>query len=275
MIRFCILSILLNLFLTLDGLAQNTLITLNDSTKVKTEITAISDNLLFSKAGSFNMSEIYSIRFESKEEYDKKEVFANILRTYPIAVYRAGERLSNLDQQKKLPEPVAKTTINEYSNRPNTDFASTAVTGDFGIGIGLDYGGIGGRLTLLPSKNLGVFFGGGYAFAGFGYNAGLNFRATPDKRASFILNVMYGYNAAYAIFGAPQLNRLFYGMSVGAGVMVKQRRNKNAFWAFELLVPFRSKEATDYYNVLKSTPGVRTDNPLLPVAFSIGYHFAF
>lgn len=73
MIRFSILSILLSLFLMLDGFAQNTLITLNDSTKVKTEITAISDNLLFSKAGSFNLSEIYSIRFESKEEYNKKK----------------------------------------------------------------------------------------------------------------------------------------------------------------------------------------------------------
>jgi hypothetical protein len=190
-------------------LSQNTLITLLDSVKVKTEITAVSDNLLFTKAGSFNLNELYSIRFATKEEYEKKEVFATILRTYPIIVYRASERLSNLDQQKKLPETAANTTVNNYSKKPDTDFMSTAVTGDFGIGLGLDYGGIGGRITLLPSKNLGVFFGGGYAFAGFGYNAGLNFRATPDKQASFITNVMYGYNAAYAISGAPQLNKFF------------------------------------------------------------------
>ncbi|MFM7854373.1 MAG: hypothetical protein ACKO96_21240, partial [Flammeovirgaceae bacterium] len=258
-----------------DASAQNTLIVLNDSTKVKTEITAVSDNLLLTKAGSFNLSEIYSIRFATNEEYEKKEVFASILRAHSIIVYRVNERLSRLDQQGKLPEPVAKTTINDDAKMPDNEFSSTGITGDFGVGLGLDYGGIGGRITLLPSKYVGVFVGGGYAFAGFGYNAGLNFRASPDKRASFIANIMYGYNAAYAISGASQLNKFFYGVSAGVGAMVKQRRNVNAFWTFELLVPFRSKEATDYYNVLKSTPGIRIDNALLPIAFSVGYHFSF
>ncbi|MFM8913564.1 MAG: hypothetical protein ACKOE6_11720, partial [Flammeovirgaceae bacterium] len=258
-----------------DTSAQNTSIVLKDSTKVKTEITALSENLLFTKAGSFSLSEIYSIRFATKEEYENKEVLASILRTYAIIVYRANERLSMLDQQTKLPEPVAKTTISDYSKKPDNEFNSTGVIGDFGVGLGLDYGGIGGRLTLLPSKNLGVFVAGGYAFAGFGFNTGLNFRATPDKRASFIANVMYGYHAAYAVSGAPQLDKFFYGVSAGVGVMVKQRRNVNSFWTIELLVPFRSKEATDYYNVLKSTPGIRVENALLPVAFSFGYHFSF
>lgn len=255
--------------------SQNTLITLNDSTRVKTEITAVSDNVLFTKAGSFNLSEIYSVRFQTKDEYQTKEVFASILRTHPILVYRVNERIANLEQPSKIADPTIKNTVDNYSKNPENDFSSTAVTGDFGIGLGLDYGGIGGRITLLPSKNLGVFFGGGYAFAGFGYNAGLNFRATPDKRASFIANIMYGYHAAYAVSGAPQLNRFFYGATAGVGAMVKQRRNTNAFWTVELLYPFRSKEATDYYNVLKSTPGVRVDNALLPIAFSFGYHFCF
>ncbi|MFM8912258.1 MAG: hypothetical protein ACKOE6_04960, partial [Flammeovirgaceae bacterium] len=65
---------------------QETLIVLNDSTKVKTEITALSDNLVFSKAGSFNISEIYSVRFASEDEYQRKRVMADVLRSYPIKV---------------------------------------------------------------------------------------------------------------------------------------------------------------------------------------------
>lgn len=258
-----------------DSKAQNTLIVLNDSTKLKTEITAVADHKLFTQAGSFNLSELYSIRFENNEEYMKKQDLANILRTYPIIVYRGGERLGGLSQQNKSNEAVANTTAYNYTQKSSNEFYNAARTGDFGVGLGLDYGGIGGRLTLLPSKHVGVFFGGGYAFAGFGFNTGLNFRANPDKRVSFIANVMYGYHAAYAVSGASQLNKIFYGFTAGGGVMIRPRREMNSFWTIELLVPFRSKEATNYINVLKSTPGIRVENTLLPVAFSFGYHYCF
>src|SRR6185503_19117939 len=69
---------------------------------------------------------------------------------------------------------------------------------NLGLGFGFDYGGIGGNLTVYPQKNVGLFFGGGYAFAGFGYNAGIKLRLLPGKPSSqftpFFM-AMYGYNA--------------------------------------------------------------------------------
>lgn len=38
---------------------------------------------------------------------------------------------------------------------------------------------IGGNLTVYPKKNIDLFVGGGYALAGFAYNAGIKLRLLP------------------------------------------------------------------------------------------------
>ncbi len=84
----------------------------------------------------------------------------------------------------------------------------------FGIGGGLDYGGFGGNLLLYPQKNFGLFVGGGYALAGFGFNAGAKIRYIKDEQASKFTPYfmgMYGYNAAIAVTDATEFNKLFYG----------------------------------------------------------------
>jgi hypothetical protein len=253
--------------------AQETLIVLNDSTKIKTEITALSDNLLFTKAGSFNISEVFSVRFASEEEYQRKRVMGDVLRSYPIKVYSGN---------KQLPAVVARPrpAVEDSAEKPETYFQENGATesytpkGDFGVGIGLDYGGLGGRITYLPVKRLGLFFAGGYAFAGFGYNAGFHLRAAPDKRVSFIANLMYGYNAAIQVSGAPQFDKLYYGASITAGVMLRSRRDENNFFTIELGVPFRSQAFDNDYTSLRNNPSVRM-GPVSPVTFSLGYHFGF
>lgn len=253
--------------------AQETLIVLNDSTKVKTEITALSDNLVFTKAGSFNISEVYSVRFANEDEYQRKRVMGDVLRSYPIKVY-GGSKL--------LPALVARPrpAVEDSPEKPETYYQENGLKesytpkGDFGLGIGLDYGGLGGRLTYMPVKRFGLFFAGGYAFAGFGYNAGVHLRAAPDKRVSFIANLMYGYNAAIVVSGAPQFDKLYYGASITAGVMLRSRRDENNFFTIELGVPFRSQAFDNDYTSLRNNPSVRM-GPVSPVTFSLGYHFGF
>lgn len=52
---------------------------------------------------------------------------------------------------------------------------------NFGFGLGIDYGGIGGRLSVLPVKQAILFGGLGYNFDGLGYNVGAGFRFSPEK----------------------------------------------------------------------------------------------
>ena len=256
--------------------AQNTIIVLNDSTKVKTDIISVSDNLLFCKAGSFNLSELYSVRFLTEEEYLKREPMADKLRELKVIVYKVNQRMSPMEPAKLTPDKnVASNTDLFYKDKGSKYSNDDESIANFGLGLGLDYGGFGGRLTFFPGQNVGVFFGGGYAVAGFGYNVGLNFRMQPKKRVVPIVNFMYGYNAAIAISGAPQFTKLYYGPSVALGVEFKSRNNMKNFFSVELVIPFRSKEFEDDYNGLKNNSSIKFSNTILPIAFSVGYHFGF
>ncbi len=53
-----------------------------------------------------------------------------------------------------------------------------------GIGLGMDYGGIGGSLLFYPQTNIGLFGGVGYAFAGLGYNVGVKIRLITENHTS-------------------------------------------------------------------------------------------
>lgn len=69
---------------------------------------------------------------------------------------------------------------------------------NLGLGMGMDYGGIGLNALVYPQNNIGLFAGGGYALAGFGWNAGLKGRFFLNESSAITpyLMAMYGYNAA-------------------------------------------------------------------------------
>lgn len=163
----------------------------------------------------------------------------------------------------------------KYFSEPNQDpniVAFDKLT--LGIGLGMDYGGIGGSLLLYPHKNIGIFGALGYAFAGVGYNVGIKVRTLSEKhwsRTSVFGVCMYGYNAAVKVTNATELNRFFYGPTIGSGIDVRSKRNKNNYWTFTALIPFRSSEVDEYVDYLKLNRNVEFKNELVPFAISIGY----
>jgi hypothetical protein len=140
-----------------------------------------------------------------------------------------------------------------------------------GLGLGLDYGGIGINVLTYPGNHIGMFGGVGYALAGVGYNAGVKIRtksiASPETSMYFL--GMYGYNAAISITNNDNFNRFFYGPTFGIGVDFRQR--SNGFWSLGLFLPIRSDEVNQYINSLSSA-GVKTTS-LTPVTISVGYRF--
>src|SRR5579872_6137572 len=152
--------------------------------------------------------------------------------------------------------------------------------GALGLGLGFDYGGIGMNFTVYPQKNIGIFAGGGYALAGFGYNLGLKFRLNPDNRFIPFAMIMYGYNTAIAVsdggggfgYNSGNLNKLFYGPTAGVGIDIKSRRAAG-YWSFALTIPFRGQDANNYMNELEANNGVSFSNKPSPVGLSIGYRF--
>jgi hypothetical protein len=146
-----------------------------------------------------------------------------------------------------------------------------------GLGGGLDYGGVGTRITYAPIKSVLVFAGVGYNLIGVGYNIGAGYRLLPDKRFSPYAVGIYGYNAVVTVTVNDQhvtdMDRTFYGATFGAGAELKRSRGRKNFWNFELLVPIRSKEFNDYKSELERN--FNATFSALPIAFSIGYHIEF
>ncbi|MCX6292182.1 MAG: hypothetical protein NT126_10515 [Bacteroidetes bacterium] len=145
-----------------------------------------------------------------------------------------------------------------------------------GIGTGQDYGGLGVSLLIYPDKNIGIFGGAGYAFAGLGFNVGTKLRIVSENstaKVSPYALIMYGYNAAIAVTNAAIYDKLFYGVTFGLGMDYKSRPAKKGYWSLALLIPVRGPEVRAYMNDLKNNHGVEFKNDLLPVTFSIGYRF--
>ncbi len=145
-----------------------------------------------------------------------------------------------------------------------------------GIGLGQNFGGIGGNLLFYPQQNIGFFGGLGYAMAGAGYNVGtkVRFFSKKNPRTNFYLTGMYGYNAAVTVKNENQYNKMFYGPTFGLGIDTGKRSYKKGYWTMALLFPFRDTEVDDYFNDLEDNHGVKFENSLLPFTFSFGYHFA-
>ena len=168
---------------------------------------------------------------------------------------------------------ILLTSLSFAQNYTRYDIPEQESTMNIGLGLGLDYGGIGGRITFLPIKRLALFAGVGYALVDFGYNVGAQLRIIPDNKFCPTFGVMYGYNGVIKVQNASAYDKIYYGTSLSGG-MEMHFGGKQSFMNVELIVPFRSQAFYDDWDSLKQNSSVSIQSEPLPVAFSIGYHFA-
>jgi hypothetical protein len=202
-----------------------------------------------------------------------EEIYCHILRETASKVFYS-ERIDGTYQQGQLSRVDIRSI--KYLRRKSIPVAYANRT-FIGIGMGLDFGGIGMNVMHNLTNSFGGYIGVGYAFAGVGVNGGVTLRLVPKKpesRAVPFFTGMYGYNAAIAVQNADDLSRMFYGPSVGFGIELRARSPKVSCWTFTLLVPFRSSEVQDYIDELQSNYLVEFQNELSPVMISIGYRFS-
>jgi hypothetical protein len=162
-------------------------------------------------------------------------------------------------------DPDYKKNNKNVEDEPESPF-------NVGIGIGMDYGGLGGKISGFPLKNFGLFAGVGYNLVKAGYNVGGIVRILPGKKVCPIITGMYGYNAVIVVQGASQYDKVYYGPTFGGGIEL-HFGNKQKFMSFGLLVPIRSQEFYDDWDALKANPGIVDTTDPLPVGISVGYHF--
>lgn len=137
-----------------------------------------------------------------------------------------------------------------------------------GIGAGQDFGGIGLRMDLVALERLALFGGLGYAFGLPGTNAGLQWEMAPQWKDCPFVCVMYGYNAVEVETSerwsfSPEEAAMYYGPTIGGGITVG-RTAEGSHLKLGIYKPLRSGRAAE----------LEARGDLLPVTFSIGYHFS-
>ncbi len=146
---------------------------------------------------------------------------------------------------------------------------------NIGFGMGLEYGGLGGRVVLVTSSYVDLFGGVGFNFNGAGFNAGLSYRITPGKQYVPYLSAMYGYNAVIAVEGLDEYDKTYYGPTLGFGIQLHTKKKKKNYINAELLVPFRSSEFDRDFEIVENDPRVDIIAKPWPVLIGVGYHIGF
>jgi hypothetical protein len=105
-------------------------------------------------------------------------------------------------------------------------------------------------------------------------NGGIGVRLSPATRVCPVLLGMYGYNGVIVVKGGyEEFAKTYYGPTIGFGLEFHGRNNPDSFFNLELLLPFRSKEFYDKMDELENNSAIEFKNKVLPVAFSIAYHW--
>lgn len=140
-----------------------------------------------------------------------------------------------------------------------------------GLGLGLDYGGIGFRAEYQPFKHLGIQAGLGYNMNGLGYNFGTSYYPFPDWKVQPYLIGLYGYNGVIVVRNLPEYTHTYFGFSAGLGFSLKTSEKGNKL-VFELFKPFRHQAFTDLYHDLRDNKNFNMSEVYI-FTFSVGFNW--
>lgn len=141
-----------------------------------------------------------------------------------------------------------------------------------GIGLGLEYGGLGGCFSYAAHENIQLLLGAGYAVAGVGWNAGVQARLVPGRARPYVAGI-YGTNGFIMVEGADWLNGTYLGPSVGAGFEMRNRRS-HKFWRFGFWIPVRSQAFEDDMEALRNNPLIEVRQEPANVLVSVGFFWS-
>jgi hypothetical protein len=142
-----------------------------------------------------------------------------------------------------------------------------------GIGFGLPYGGMGGKLSYNPADQFTLFGGLGYNFLGVGFNGGFLYSFPTSTQTEVYVTGMYGYNAVMNVEGFSNYQKTYGGPSFGFGVKINSLRKEGAYWDLSLLIPARSQSFKDTWDEVKRNPYIEVTSDPWPILFSFGYNF--
>lgn len=155
----------------------------------------------------------------------------------------------------------------------NVDIYNKEGQTHLGFGLGLTFGGIGGRFVYSSSETLALMLGLGSNVVGIGYNLGMMCYIPASSKTQAYFSGMWGTNGAIKIKGLPQLDGSYTGVSLGLGAILNSKVNPGIYWDIGIIVPIRSKDFKDDWDAIKNNPGIDVQQDLFPILINIGINF--
>jgi len=146
----------------------------------------------------------------------------------------------------------------------------------FGVGFGLDYGGLLGiQLQYMPISNLSIMAAGGYYFVAAGWQTGMVWNILPATSKYLIrpkLKIMYGTNGVTMVTGKEEYDRIFTGFTPGIGVEFRFGRKKRNGLDIDINYPIHHPNFEKQIEIMENDPEVTGVKRPWKIAISIGYH---
>ncbi|MCG8410264.1 MAG: hypothetical protein MI739_03160 [Bacteroidales bacterium] len=138
------------------------------------------------------------------------------------------------------------------------------------LGLGIDYGGIGGKISFLLNDNISLFGGGGLAIYAPGFNVGGKIRAFAKRKVSPFAIFMYGY---HTIIKWTSSSEILNGINTGLGIDINFGNSKSECncLSIALIIPNSFADVNKY--IEENNIELKTKLP--PIRFSIGYQFKY
>jgi len=159
------------------------------------------------------------------------------------------------------------------ANAADADSVKHILSHHVGAGLGLPYGGIGGRYVFSPINSLSLTAGVGYNLLDVGYNVGIIGSLPLASRLRGYLFGMFGTNAVIRVEGAANTSESYTGFSLAVGVNLMSKGKTAGYWDFGIIVPFRSSQFNDDWDDIKNSGLYQVKIDPWPVLLTVGYNF--
>jgi len=85
--------------------------------------------------------------------------------------------------------------------------------------------------------------------------------------------VMYGTNRVILIDGTDEYDKVYSGWSPGIGCEIRFGASASHGLNLAINIPISSSDFKEDYDAIQDDPAIKIEQDILPVSFSIGYHF--
>ncbi len=142
----------------------------------------------------------------------------------------------------------------------------------FGLGLGVEYGVIGGQIKANVGNYIDLHFGGGYNSIGVSVAFGTSVIFLKNSRVRPKLNITFGNTHIVNVENASQYNKAYYGLAFGFGTNIYLSKNSNSYLSIGLNFFPPSQQYIQDIKRLRNNPNIYIFEQTNNWGITIGYH---